>query len=75
MPILREEGRRWTRGWRLGGLVLLGLVVAASVVLELRESPPNLLLGPRSVVVYGLHWARVHLLASSLDISRRFESL
>jgi TPR repeat protein len=56
--------RHWTRDWRLGGLVLLGLVVTAVVVLELWESPSNWLRGPRSMVVDGLHWLRAHWLTS-----------
>jgi hypothetical protein len=60
----REEDRRWTRGWRLGGLVLLGLVVAAAVILELWASPPSWLRGPRNVVVDGLDWLRAHWVTS-----------
>jgi TPR repeat protein len=56
--------RHWTRDWRLGGLVLLGLVITALVVLELWESAPDLLRGSRSMVVDGLHWLRSHWLTS-----------
>jgi Citrate synthase, C-terminal domain len=59
-----QDDRRSGRGWRLASLVLLGLVVAAVVVLELWESPPGWLRGPRGLVVDGLHWVRVHWLTS-----------
>jgi hypothetical protein len=56
-----EEDRR---GWWLASLGLLGLVLAAVVVLELWESLPGLLRGPRGLVVDGLHWLREHWLTS-----------
>jgi TPR repeat protein len=59
-----EQDRRSRRGLRLAGLVLLGLVLAAVVVLELWESPPGWLRGPRGLVVDGLHWVRQHWLTS-----------
>jgi uncharacterized protein len=64
MPLPGPEDRRWARGWRLGGLVLLGLVVAAAVVLAVWRTPPTWLHGPRSVVIDGLQWVRAHWLTS-----------
>jgi uncharacterized protein len=58
------QARRLLRGWRLVGLVFLGLITVGGVVLELWTQPPGWLRSSRVLVVDGLHWLRIHWLTS-----------
>jgi DNA polymerase III delta prime subunit len=65
--VLKREARSWVvTGRTLLKAVLGALLVAGVVILELWETPPAWLAGPRGLTVGTLGWARTHLLTATV---------
>src|SRR5215213_11767341 len=65
--VLKREARSWVVSRRtLFKAVLAALLVAGVVILELWETPPAWLAGPRALTVATLGWSRTHLMTATV---------